>query len=422
MVFRRSFDRHFYLTDNTPSMKNQTTLLLLFAALLFLPACQVQRSFLAVAGVDDAEADLPTLMPTAPPLVTAVPITTTTVPTLTSPELPPTYTPVATRLPSQTPSATPPPTDTPGPSPTPTDTPQPTPSPVVDRSCPDPSPLKPDYNYYYLSGATWPTPDPAMSDTHFWLTKPLPGGGRFLINETYPYGWDLDGRLLLHNAVDSAGGLGTPVLAAAPGTVVVAQADMNEWYGWRCDWYGHLVVVQLDDLWYGQPVFTLYGHVLNINVEPGQHVERGEQVAEVGVGGAATAPHLHFEVRIGSNDFTTTRNPMLWIDPGETRGVIVGRLIDPQKRPWQGVTMHLLDKDGTIVATTWTYLDDPLHYINPDEGLAENFLFPDALPGAYTVYTELQGVVYQSPVTVTEDGLATVEIVTEPYKADTTDE
>lgn len=257
-----------------------------------------------------------------------------------------------------------------------------------------------------------------MSAPHFWLTKPLPGGGRFLINDTYPYGWDMNGRLLLHNAVDSAGGMGTPVLAAADGTVVVAQADKNAWYGWRCDWYGHLVVIEHDDRWYGQPVYTLYGHVLNINVEPGQRVARGEQVAEVGVGGAASAPHLHFEVRLGSNDFTTTRNPMLWIDPGETRGVIAGRLLDPQGRPWQGVVLHLLNEEGEIVATTWSYLDDPLHYINPDEGLAENFLFSDMLPGDYTIYTELQDEIYQVPVTVTAAEIVTVELITQPLKVE----
>ncbi|MEZ4641518.1 MAG: peptidoglycan DD-metalloendopeptidase family protein [Chloroflexota bacterium] len=93
------------------------------------------------------------------------------------------------------------------------------------------------------------------------------------------HGWDGAGLLLLHNGVDSADPLGTPVLAAAAGTVVVAQDDYNEWYGWRCDWYGHLAVIEHDQCWFGQPVYTLYGHVLNINVEAGV-METGEQVAK----------------------------------------------------------------------------------------------------------------------------------------------
>ncbi len=395
--------------------------LLFFLALLLLAGCQGQLPLLV--AVDEPAPELPTLMPTLPPPITetavslsAAPNQVTTEITQTIETLPPTFTPVATSYPTRPPTATPPPTALPGPSATSIATPLPPPTPVVNRTCPEQEPLKPDYARYYLSGTVWPTPNPSMSEPHFWLSKPLPGGGRFLINDTYPYGWDLNGRLLLHNAVDSAGGMGTPVLAAADGTVVVAQSDMNAWYGWRCDWYGHLVVIEHDDRWYGQPVYTLYGHVLNINVEAGQRVVRGEQVAEIGVGGAASAPHLHFEVRLGSNDFTTTRNPMLWIDPGETRGVIAGRLLDPQGRPWQGVTVHLLNEKGEIVATTWSYLDDPLHYINPDEGLAENFLFSDVLPGAYTVYTELQDEIYQVPVTVTAAQIVTVALTTQPLR------
>lgn len=395
--------------------------LLWLSSLLWLAACQAQIPLLTVA--EQPTVALPTLMPTAPPLAlamvepdmitettikaTAVTTATSIPPTTTS--LPTTFTPIATAHPTRTPS------------PTPEPTPLPTATAVanLDRTCPDPVPLKPEYARYYLSATRWPTPDAAMAATHFWLAKPLPGGGRYLINETFPYGWDGAGRLLLHNGVDSGDPLGTPVLAAAPGTVIVAQPDMNAWYGWRCDWYGHLVVIEHDQRWFGQPVYTLYGHVLNINVQVGQRVTQGEQVAEVGFGGAALSPHLHFEVRVGSNEFNATRNPMLWVYPGETRGVVAGRLLDPDGRPWQGVTLNLISDQGEIVATTWSYLDDPLHYINPDEGLAENFLFSDVLPGTYTVYTKLQDVEYRQPVTVTAGEIVTVEIVTEPFKTPT---
>ncbi|MBK9052913.1 MAG: M23 family metallopeptidase [Chloroflexi bacterium] len=108
----------------------------------------------------------------------------------------------------------------------------------------------------------------ADAEPHFWLSRPLPGGDRFLTNDWLPYGWDAY-RYLLHNGTDVAEPQGTPLLAAADGTVVTAGEDVNELYGWRCDWYGHLVVVQLDDLWQGQPVYFLYGHVQNIVVRSG---------------------------------------------------------------------------------------------------------------------------------------------------------
>jgi len=230
--------------------------------------------------------------------------------------------------------------------PTATPTQKPSPTTELNRICPETSPMKPEYDRFFLSPEQWSTPDTAEAEDHFWLSKPLPGTGRILINQRFPYGWDENGRLLLHNGVDIAEKLGTPVLAVADGTVIVAQSDVNAWYGWRCDWYGHLVVIELDETWQDQPIYALYGHVLNLKVEAGQHLTRGQPVAEVGFGGAATNPHLHFELRVGENQFDATRNPMLWLDPGPTRGVIAGRLVAPEGRPWQGVPVVLVSRAG----------------------------------------------------------------------------
>jgi murein DD-endopeptidase MepM/ murein hydrolase activator NlpD len=295
----------------------------------------------------------------------------------------------------------------------------PVPADPVDRTCPDPAPLKPDYFRHYLDGAPWPAPNAALG-SHFWLAKPVPGGGRFLITDWFPYGYDGGGRYLLHNGVDAAEPLGSPVLAVDSGTVVVAGPDWNRNYGWRCDWYGHLVVIELDRRWLELPVYALYGHVLNITVQPGQRVARGEQVAEIGFGGAASTPHLHFEVRVGANTFGSTRNPLLWVQPPITRGLIAGRLLDPDGRPWQGVAVTAVGRsEGTADRTSWTYLGDPQSLINPDEGLAENFVIDDLVPGEYEVWASVQGVEYRAGVTVTGGQLSTVEIRTEVYKTPT---
>ena len=184
------------------------------------------------------------------------------VPTSTPPS---TATTVPTVAPSIVPSATLTPTTAP------TTTPRPSPTTEPGRYCPAEPPVKPEYSRFYLSGDKWPTPDPAVAQKHFWLSRPLPGAGRLLINKTFPYGWDENGRYLLHNGVDVAEDMGTSLLAVADGTVVVAQSDASAWYGWRCDWYGHLVVIELDQRWLDQPVFALYGHVLNIMVEPARY-------------------------------------------------------------------------------------------------------------------------------------------------------
>ncbi len=342
----------------------------------------------------EAAMPLPTMLATAvsltvPPTNTAVPPTATRLPTVTA---------VPTSVPTVLPS--------------PTAVPSPTP---IDRTCLAERPVKPDYRSNYLAVEPWPTPDPDRLESHFWLVKPLPEEQPLALNLAYPYGSDSNGRYLLHNGIDSLAAQGVDVLAAGGGTVVYAGSDAEVLYGWGCGWYGNLVVIEHDVLWQNQPIYTLYGHVLAVSVERGQRVEAGDRVAEIGFGGVATHPHLHFEVRVGSNTFAATQNPLLWLAPEADRGVIVGRLVTGEKRPWQGTRVTLIDGRGEEVEfiNTWTYLDDPAHLINPDAGYAENFVFGDLVPGNYELFVKIQGVEYRQSVVVENGELSFVEIVTE---------
>ena len=393
-------------------MKRTTLVYLSISLLLILlgSGCQQPaeaQPAVAIAAI--ATEPLPTLAPSATPIIvpsaTLMPSATALAPATLTPQ--PTQTATLTAVPTETMTPTAPSTSSGQAVP-------------VNRQCPETSPVRPAYTRYFLGTDVWPQPlgEPLA---HFDFVKPVPGGGRTIINKTFPYGSDGDGRYLIHNGIDIAGALGLPVLAVADGTVIVAQGDEFELYGWRCNWYGQLVVLELDQTWQGQPVYALYGHVLNLNVAVGQRVQQGEPIAEVGIGGAAISPHLHFEVRVGSNEFGSTRNPMLWLDPGPTRGVLAGRLIDPQGRPWQGVVVTLIDGSGDNpeFINTFSYQGDPQNLINPDELLAENFVFADVRPGEYVLYVKLQGVEYRQPVRVTEGSLTLVELVTEPYKTPT---
>jgi murein DD-endopeptidase MepM/ murein hydrolase activator NlpD len=87
----------------------------------------------------------------------------------------------------------------------------------------------------------------------------------------------------LHTGVDIAAPAGTPILAAAAGTVIIA-----EWM----DAYGYTVVID-----HGGGVSTLYGHCSAISVRVGQEVSQGQVVGRVGSTGWSTGPHLHWEVR-----------------------------------------------------------------------------------------------------------------------------
>jgi hypothetical protein len=98
----------------------------------------------------------------------------------------------------------------------------------------------------------------------------------------------------------------------------------------------------------------------------------------------------------------------------------VGRLVDPDGRPWQGVAVNAIGRsDKTEDRTTWTYLDDALHTINPDEQWAENFVFGDVKSGEYELYVQLQGSVYKELIEVDGGQTTFAEIITEPFKTST---
>ena len=86
-----------------------------------------------------------------------------------------------------------------------------------------------------------------------------------------------------HPGIDIAASVGTPVRAAAAGTVAFS--------GWDPE-YGYLVVVE-----HGLGLETRYGHNSRLSVAVGDRVERGQLVASVGTSGRSTGPHLHFEIR-----------------------------------------------------------------------------------------------------------------------------
>ena len=88
----------------------------------------------------------------------------------------------------------------------------------------------------------------------------------------------------MHYGIDVAGPIGTPILAAAPGTVTYA-----DWNGG----YGYLVEIEHPD-----GSLTRYAHNSRILVRVGQQVESGEQIAEMGSTGYSTGPHLHFEIHV----------------------------------------------------------------------------------------------------------------------------
>ena len=100
-----------------------------------------------------------------------------------------------------------------------------------------------------------------------------------------------------HNGIDYALPMGTPVLAAADGIVHVAGIDNTG--------YGNYVIIK--HTWNAG---TLYGHLRNWNVIPGQSVKAGDIVGYSGNSGNSTGPHLHFEYRLKYDDWKSAIDPM----------------------------------------------------------------------------------------------------------------
>ena len=130
----------------------------------------------------------------------------------------------------------------------------------------------------------WGTPDIGIS-----LIRPVSGiltsrfGERSSLRKSY------------HTGLDIATSTGTPVAAAASGTVTFS--------GWKGS-YGNLLVITHEN-----GVQTYYGHCSALYVSAGAQVSQGQTIAAVGSTGNSTGPHLHLEVRVNG----TAYNPQNYV-------------------------------------------------------------------------------------------------------------
>ncbi len=275
----------------------------------------------------------------------------------------------------------------------------PTPSPLPPALSPSPSPLSPDLTPSPLSLVLSPTPaqqscagppDLCLYSGVFPFQRPIGPGGRRHIDVTYRFGRTQGGLRDPHHGVELLNSFGTPVLAAGDGVVVMAGDDLKTRVGLYFNFYGSLVVIQHDLPGYAEPVFTLYGHLSKILVKAGQRVSAGQPIGAVGMSGAATGSHLHFEVRLGENTYQASRNPELWLAPlpdedGRQGGALAGRILDADGGYLAVpniVVEYLPDRDQPAAWETYvgTYEEKKLVGLPPFE---ENFALGDLPTGWY---------------------------------------
>jgi LysM repeat protein len=127
-------------------------------------------------------------------------------------------------------------------------------------------------------------------------TEPYLGGSGPSLEDYFS--WPTDSHVItqgLHgwNAVDIGASSGSPIYAAAAGTVIVAKNN-GAWNGG----YGNYVVIS-----HPNGTQTLYAHMSKVLTTVGSQVAQGDTIGKVGMTGEATGPHLHFEVRGAVNPF-----------------------------------------------------------------------------------------------------------------------
>ena len=126
------------------------------------------------------------------------------------------------------------------------------------------------------------------------FTHPCPGYSR--ISSTFGYSnAQLAGGSTNHKGVDFAASTGTPIYAAAAGTVTSAG------YSGKA---GNLIIIN-----HGNGLLTYYMHCNTIFVSAGQKVSKGQNIGQVGTTGNSTGPHLHFQVMNNG----TPVNPMNYL-------------------------------------------------------------------------------------------------------------
>lgn len=98
-----------------------------------------------------------------------------------------------------------------------------------------------------------------------------------------------------HKGLDIANRIGTPIIAPAEGTVILAGPDGA---------YGNSVEIN-----HGSGIITKYAHMQRANVRQGEWIKRGQVLGYIGMTGRTTGPHLHYEVRLNG----VPVNPMRYI-------------------------------------------------------------------------------------------------------------
>jgi murein DD-endopeptidase MepM/ murein hydrolase activator NlpD len=230
-------------------------------------------------------------------------------------------------------------------------------------------------------------------EDHFYFRRPIPSDQVNWPHPQYRYGSTFFGELAVHTGVDLGADHGTPVLAAGSGEVIWTGYGLFRGFDNLEDPYGLAIAIRQDFGYKGEQLYTVYAHLSEIDVWLGQRVEAGEQIGKVGNTGQSSGEHLHFEVRLGNNDYFSTRNPELWMVPPEGWAVLSGKVTNTYGFPLDEFIIEITNLENKRVWNVWTYIQT---VVNSDDHFNENFVISDLPAGPYEIRIVYYGVSFRT--------------------------
>lgn len=243
----------------------------------------------------------------------------------------------------------------------------------------------------------YPAPWALAPYDHFYFSRPIAADQINWPSQDYRYGGEFF-QDVVHTGVDIPAPKGTPVLAAGSGKVIWAGYGIYRGGYDTTDPYGLAVTIRHDYGYQGQVLYSIYGHLDDVDVVEGQLVNSGDVIGKVGETGKVTGPHLHFEVRVGENSFFGTRNPELWIVPPIGWGVLAGQVLDSNSRPVNSQNVVITSASTGQNWFSKSYGD--VSPVNPDPYYQENLTVGDLPGGRYIIRLSYAGRNYSEEIQI----------------------
>jgi murein DD-endopeptidase MepM/ murein hydrolase activator NlpD len=243
----------------------------------------------------------------------------------------------------------------------------------------------------------YPTPWAPTPYDHFFFSRPIAADEINWPLADYRYGGVFFPGVV-HTGIDIPAPLETPVLAAGSGRVTWAGYGLYRGVEDPTDPYGLAVAIKHDFGFQGETLYTVYGHLNRVDVMVGQYVTVGEMIGISGETGKVTGPHLHFEVRIGKNNFFVSRNPELWLAPPQGWGILAARLMSTGGSLLEGLTVTIRSKQTN---QTWYVKSYGQGTVNSDPYYRENMVIGDLPAGDYVIWLPYEGSTYNTDITIT---------------------